>query len=175
MPTPIAPPVVTPEVAAIAPPEEIIPLVVAVVSAEKGRMKLTCDVRGLHAHLDRLGIENEGAYVQYASLPSHPRGGDVTIDTSTHKLAARALGRKNYAKDAAGNVRPGILEWDLVKVYGAPPSRPTLDLIAASCKPAALELIAHYQPVEISVRVVTKRGTTTTTIAPAPVAPATEG
>ena len=154
-------------------PVESTPLVVAKVIASKGRMSLWCDVTRLHAYLDSLGIERDTSYKRFASLPAHASGGDAVIDVRTHKVAARWLGRTAYAKDATtGNTLPGILECDLNSIYSTPPTRATLDVIAASVRDATMELIAWYQPVEISVQIVTKRGTTTTTPATsAPSAP----
>lgn len=144
-------------------------LVIAKVIASKGRMSLWCDVTKLHQYLDALGIERDTGAKRFASLPSHQSGGDVVIDTRSHKVAARFLGRLSYAKDpTTGATLPGILECDLNQIYSTPPTRATLDVIAASVRDATMELIAWYQPVEISVQIVTKRGTTTTTPAATP-------
>lgn len=114
-----------------------------------GKAILTLDLTNLHAYLDKLGVPKDDASKRFANCPqSRP---DI-IDTANHAVVPKALCSYVYAKD-----KPGIIEIDVLAQYQTPPDEKTLTEIAESVKDAAIAVITHYQPVEISISVVGKQ------------------
>lgn len=121
---------------------------------DKGRAILTLDVSKLHNYLDTLGVEKDVASKRYANAPA---ARPEVVDTNNHAIVPKVLCSLDYKKDASGNVMPGILEIDLVRQYTTPPTEDTLKALAESVRDAAIAVVMHFQPVEISITVVGKK------------------
>ncbi len=136
------------------PAEERVPMVTGKLRREKGRAVLTLDVSKLHTYLDFLQVGRDAGYKRFLNAPASRS--DI-IDTTNHAIVPKALCSFEYKKDANGAEMPGILEIDLLRSYQTPPTEPTLRQIAESVKDAAIAVVTHYQPVEISITVVGKK------------------
>lgn len=121
---------------------------------EKGRAILTLDCSNLHNYLDTLGVQREDGYKRFANAPASRM--DI-LDNVNHAIVPKALCSFDYKKDANGAVMPGVLEFDLLKQYTTPPTEQTLQQLAESVRDAAIAVVTHYQPVEISITVVGKK------------------
>lgn len=138
----------------VVPPSTDVQLVTGGMRREKGRAILTLDVSKLHAYLTTLGVQHDGA----KGFANAPASRVEILDNVNNAIAPKALCSFNYKKDAAGAAMPGILEFDLLKEYTTPPNEPTLRALAESVKDAAIAVVTHYQPVEISITVIGKKG-----------------
>lgn len=113
-----------------------------------GKAVLSLDLTNLHAYLEKLGVPKDDVSKRFANCPqSKPE----IIDTVNHAVVPKALCSFVYMKD-----KPGHIEIDVLAQYQTPPSEDTLNEIAESVKDAAIAVITHYQPVEISISVVGK-------------------
>lgn len=122
---------------------------------ERGRAVLLLDVSKLHEYLEFLNVPKEATYKRFSNAPASRA--DV-VDNVNHAIVPKSLCSFDYnTKNAAGEVVPGILEIDLLRHYATPPTEPTLRAIAESVKDAAVAVVTHYQPVEISITVVGKK------------------
>jgi len=131
------------------------PMVTGKLRRDKGRAVLILDVSPLHAYLDTLGVQRDTAYKRFTNAPASRAD---FVDSTNHVLVPKALCSFDYnAKDAQGNLIPGTLEIDLLRHYQTPPTEPTLRQIAESVKDAAIAVVTHYQPVEISISIVGKK------------------
>ena len=147
--TPLPVPLPAPAGASTPATDELIPMVTGKLRREKGRAVLTLDVSKLHSYLDFLGVQRETQYKRFSNAPASRS--DV-VDNQNHALVPKALCSFDYKADA-----PGILEIDLLRHYTTPPTEPTLRQIAESVKDAAIAVVTHYQPVEISINIVGKK------------------
>jgi hypothetical protein len=129
--------------------DELVPMVTGKLRREKGRAVLTLDVSKLHSYLEFLGVTKETQYKRFSNAPASRS--DV-VDNVNHALVPKALCSFDYKADA-----PGTLEIDLLRHYTVPPTEPTLRQIAESVKDAAIAVVTHYQPVEISISIVGKK------------------
>lgn len=122
---------------------------------EKGKLFLRLDVSKLHDWLRHIGVEVDAANKRFTGAP----GSRVdVIDTSEHVISPKALCSVAYKNDTNTNQpMPGLLEFDLMRHYTTPPTNEALDVIAASVRDAAYAVVAHYQPVEITISVVGKK------------------
>lgn len=122
---------------------------------DKGKLTLRLDVTGLHAYLDAIGIGRDPGYSRYLDSPTN---GAEIVDTRTHKVSPRALmSTKYHINPDTGTAEPGILVYDILRVYSTPPTMATMEVIAESVREATIATINHYQPVEISVSVTSRR------------------
>lgn len=134
--------------------DDIVPMVTGKLRREKGRAMLTLDVSRLHSYLDNLGVTKDLGAKRFQNAPaSRP---DI-VDTQNHAIVPKALCSFDYKKDANGNEITGTIEFDLIKQYTTPPTEAVLKALAESVKDAAVAVVMHYQPVEISISVVGKK------------------
>ena len=122
---------------------------------EKGKLYLRLDVSKLHDWLRHIGVEIDAANKRFTGAPGSRA---EIIDTTEHVISPKALCSTAYKVDTNTNQpTPGLLEFDLMRNYSTPPTNEALDVIAASVRDAAYAVVAHYQPVEITISVVGKK------------------
>lgn len=126
-----------------------VPMVTGKLRREKGRALLMLDVSRFHDYLDKLGVARDAASKRFTNAPASRT--DV-IDSTNHALVPKVLCSTDYKEG-----QPGVLEIDLLRHYTTPPTEPTLRIIAESVKDAAIAVVTHYQPVEISIAIVGKK------------------
>lgn len=124
------------------------PLVHANVKREKGAAIMTLDCRGLHAYLATVGV---GVEPYGNSLEQPPGSSDQYFNTSRNRVNARALCR--VMPSSGGLDHSSILKYNLKDYWPAPLRTEALESLLATVNEALVEVLTHYQPVEISLTI----------------------
>lgn len=120
------------------------PLVHANIKREKGAAIMTLDCRGLHAYLETIGVGIEG----FDGLTESPPGSrNSYFDNYQNKVNARALCKVGTGPEKS------ILRYNLKDYWSAPLRTETLQNILATVNDALIEVLTHYQPVELSLTI----------------------
>ncbi len=106
---------------------------------------MTLDCRGLHAYLATIGVGIEG---HGGAIEAPPGSSDQYFDNRRNKVNARALCRVM----TSGSER-SLLKYNLKDYWPAPLRTDALESILATVNEALVEVLTHYQPVEISLTI----------------------
>lgn len=123
------------------------PLVHANVKREKGQAIMTLDCRGLHAYLATIGVDVSGSG---GATESPPGTSDQYFDIRRNKVNARALCRIMNTRDGTDK---SILKYNLKDYWTSPLRTEALESILATVNEALVEVLTHYQPVEITLTI----------------------
>ncbi len=146
---PVTPaPVASATVAAEAP---VLGAVVGKLTKERGKIILRLDCTGLHNYLEAIGVRSSASDGRYQDAPADRYD---AVNPGTHKLLPKAL---CFRTKLPSGVWSSVVDIDIMRQYSVPPTLDAIKLISESVGEARQAVIDHYQPVEISISITSKK------------------
>lgn len=126
------------------------------VKKTEGKMVMTVDAAGFHQYLESIGAPRD-SYGRFTGLPYQRTGNWVDTDYTT--VTANLLTRKMPVDLPSGGVeyKSMPIAVNLSEYYSRPPTLEVVKALVASIGVKARELIDHYRPIDVAIRIVGKK------------------